>query len=42
MIGYRVGTLGSGSDYTAFIHCFGIPALDMRYTYKEDVGSYPL
>lgn len=34
--------LGSGSDYTAFMHYVGIPSVDIRYTYQEDIGSYPL
>ena len=27
--------LGSGSDYTAFIHYLGVPSIDIRYTYEE-------
>lgn len=38
----RVGILGSGSDYTAFMHVLGVPSIDIRYTYQEEIGSYPL
>ncbi|XP_046454638.1 glutamate carboxypeptidase 2-like [Daphnia pulex] len=38
----KVNILGSGSDYTAFMHVLGVPAIDIRYTYEEDIGSYPL
>lgn len=31
----RVTSLGSGSDYTAFMHYLGIPSVDIRYTYEE-------
>ena len=31
----KIGALGSGSDYTAFMHTYGIPSLDVRYTYQE-------
>ena len=31
----RVGDLGSGSDHTSFIHCLGIPSLDMTYKSAE-------
>jgi hypothetical protein len=31
----RVNILGSGSDYTAFMHVLGVPAIDIRYTYEE-------
>ena len=33
-----VGTLGSGSDYTAFLDVYGIPSLDMGY--RGDYGVY--
>jgi len=32
---FRYKTLGSGSDYTTFQHVFGIPSMDLRYTYDE-------
>jgi hypothetical protein len=31
----RVSILGSGSDFTAFMHVLGVPAIDIRYTYEE-------
>ncbi|XP_065559733.1 putative N-acetylated-alpha-linked acidic dipeptidase [Artemia franciscana] len=38
----KIYGLGSGSDFKAFIHNIGVPALDLRYTYEENIGSYPL
>ncbi|XP_057377944.1 N-acetylated-alpha-linked acidic dipeptidase 2-like [Daphnia carinata] len=38
----RVNILGSGSDYTAFMHILGIPSIDICYNYEENIGSYPL
>lgn len=35
MLVARVNILGSGSDYTAFMHVLGVPAIDIRYTYEE-------
>lgn len=35
MCAQRVGILGSGSDYTAFMHVLGVPSIDIRYTYQE-------
>lgn len=37
----EVGDLGSGSDHTSFIHCLGIPSLDMTYKSAE-YSNYPL
>lgn len=36
----RIGALGSGSDYTAFIDHLGIAALDMGYGGEDDGGIY--
>uniref|UniRef100_A0A8C5QH91 glutamate carboxypeptidase II n=1 Tax=Leptobrachium leishanense TaxID=445787 RepID=A0A8C5QH91_9ANUR len=40
----RVGDLGSGSDYSAFLQILGISAADVRYTYdqKYALSSYPM
>jgi ribosomal protein L27 len=32
---YRVGNLGSGSDYTVFSHVLGVPSVDLYYDYQE-------
>jgi Zn-dependent M28 family amino/carboxypeptidase len=34
----RLGVLGSGSDYTAFIHHLGVPSMDMNFGPKS--GTY--
>lgn len=36
----RIGALGSGSDYTAFIDHLGIAALDMGYGGEDEGGVY--
>ena len=37
----EMGTLGSGSDYTAFLDRYGIASLDMSYRdYQSDYGVY--
>jgi len=36
----RIGALGSGSDYTAFVDHLGIAALDMGYGGEDDGGIY--
>jgi hypothetical protein len=38
----KVNILGSGNDYTAFMHIFGVPFIDIRYSYQEDIGFYSL
>ncbi len=38
----KVNILGSGNDYTAFMHIFGVPFIDTWYTYQEDIGFYSL
>jgi len=37
---WRIGALGDGSDYTAFIHHAGIPSLELRYVGEDDGGQY--
>ncbi|HEY6223456.1 MAG TPA: transferrin receptor-like dimerization domain-containing protein [Gemmatimonadales bacterium] len=37
---FRIGALGSGSDYTAFIDHLGVPALDIRYGGAAHSGIY--
>lgn len=37
---FRIGALGDGSDYTAFIHHLGIPAADIRYGGETKGGIY--
>jgi len=36
----RIGALGSGSDYTAFIHHLGIPSLNVAYDGEDKDGVY--
>ncbi len=36
----RIGALGDGSDYTAFIHHLGIPSADMRFGGESGGGVY--
>ncbi|HLI83270.1 MAG TPA: transferrin receptor-like dimerization domain-containing protein [Bryobacteraceae bacterium] len=36
----RIGALGSGSDYTAFLDHLGIASLDLRYGGEGDDGAY--
>jgi N-acetylated-alpha-linked acidic dipeptidase len=36
----RIGALGDGSDYTAFIHHLGIPSLDVSYHGETHGGIY--
>ncbi len=36
----RIGALGDGSDYTAFIHHLGIPSADVRYGGEMQGGIY--
>ena len=36
----RIGALGDGSDYTAFIHHLGIPSADLRYGGEMQGGIY--
>lgn len=36
----RIGALGDGSDYTAFIHHLGIPSADLRFGGETDGGVY--
>jgi N-acetylated-alpha-linked acidic dipeptidase len=35
-----VSPMGSGSDYTAFYHHFGIPSLDLGFSGEDDDGVY--
>jgi N-acetylated-alpha-linked acidic dipeptidase len=37
---FRIGALGSGSDYTAFLDHLGIAALDVRYGGEDGGGAY--
>src|SRR5581483_7520605 len=37
---WRIGALGDGSDYTAFIHHLGIPSADLRYSGESHGGIY--
>jgi N-acetylated-alpha-linked acidic dipeptidase len=37
---FRIGALGSGSDYTAFLDHLGIASLDLRYGGEGSGGSY--
>src|SRR5204862_3744219 len=37
---WRIGALGSGSDYTAFIDHLGIASADMRHGGAQDAGIY--
>jgi N-acetylated-alpha-linked acidic dipeptidase len=37
---FRIGALGSGSDYTAFIDHLGIASVDMRHGGAQDDGIY--
>jgi len=39
---YRVYDLGAGSDYATFVTMAGIPSIDVRYTHKYRISSYPL
>jgi N-acetylated-alpha-linked acidic dipeptidase len=36
----RIGALGDGSDYTAFIHHLGIPSADLRFGGETEGGVY--
>ncbi len=36
----RIGAMGDGSDYTAFIHHLGIPSADLRYGGEAQGGIY--
>ncbi len=36
----RIGALGSGSDYTAFLDHLGIASLDVRFGGEDEGGSY--
>lgn len=41
----KISPLGSGSDFASFVQQFGLPSVDLTYTYDEDkykIGSYPL
>nr|XP_015205974.1 PREDICTED: putative N-acetylated-alpha-linked acidic dipeptidase [Lepisosteus oculatus] len=40
----QIDSIGSGSDYTAFLQIAGIPCTDIRYTYSQayKISSYPL
>jgi len=35
-----VGTLGSGSDYTSFLHHHGVPSIDFRFAQDSYAGVY--
>lgn len=37
---FRIGALGSGSDYSSFIHHGGIAAFNLGYGGEDDSGSY--
>ncbi|MFN7933057.1 MAG: M28 family peptidase [Bryobacteraceae bacterium] len=37
---YRIGPLGSGSDYTVFQHHLGIPSLNFSFGGEDDYGVY--
>src|SRR5262249_48197613 len=37
---FRIGALGSGSDYTPFLQHLGIPALNIGYGGEDDSGIY--
>jgi N-acetylated-alpha-linked acidic dipeptidase len=37
---FRIGALGSGSDYTAFLDYLGVASLDVRYGGEDAGGSY--
>jgi N-acetylated-alpha-linked acidic dipeptidase len=37
---FRIGALGSGSDYTVFVDHLGIPALNLSYGGEDDGGIY--
>ena len=37
---FRIGALGSGSDYTVFVDHLGIPALNIGYEGEDDGGIY--
>jgi N-acetylated-alpha-linked acidic dipeptidase len=37
---FRIGALGSGSDYSPFLQHLGIPSLDIRYSGENAGGSY--
>ena len=36
---HRIGSLGSGSDYTAFYQFLGVPSLDVSYQQVETVST---
>ncbi|MDR3713417.1 MAG: transferrin receptor-like dimerization domain-containing protein [Puia sp.] len=36
----RMNALGTGSDYSAFIHHLGIPSIDLSYTGEDAGGEY--
>ncbi|CAK9301359.1 unnamed protein product [Gordionus sp. m RMFG-2023] len=41
----RIGVLGSGSDFVAFVNIAGVPSIDMRYMFdrkRMDISTYPL
>jgi N-acetylated-alpha-linked acidic dipeptidase len=38
--GFRIGPLGSGSDYTAFIHHLGVASATLGFTQDESRGIY--
>jgi N-acetylated-alpha-linked acidic dipeptidase len=37
---FRIGALGSGSDYTPFLQHLGIASVDIRYSGEDGGGSY--
>ena len=37
-----VDNIGSGSDYTFFVQKAGVASADIRYTYKDNLPSYPV
>ncbi len=36
----RIGALGSGTDFTAFLDHLGVPSLDLAYGGEDDAGIY--
>jgi N-acetylated-alpha-linked acidic dipeptidase len=38
--GFRIGPLGSGSDYTAFVHHLGVASVNMAFTENSERGIY--
>jgi len=37
---FKIGALGSGSDYSAFTHHLGVPSIDMGYGGEDPGGEY--